>query len=687
MNRSVKNYIFLILIAIILEVFLFNFRFWESLSYVPIELEVTQTGEGLELQGDGSYIFSGKDDSYLEITDIKQEIKNIYIDLSCDIDEGYRQFTTLYVTDTGNQLYYKLPQREIVPHVERSKYIKLNIVGESEKLRIQLDKDNQVKIYNGKDMPYKLSFDSIVINKPVPFFFSAIRFFILIMGVFLLYCLRYNTDCFSIKTDLNSNKQRMILLFFIMFNIIFALFIYKNNLLYYTWDRQVYTNLAQSLLQGRFDLPMLDVSDKLSLMTNPYDTGLRNQYIGGANYAWDYAYFRGKYYVYFGIVPCLILFLPLKAIFNYDLPVNLAALCFTIIYIIAGFRFIYTIIKRYFKDLPFFLYILMAEMFVFSSALLPAFIRNDLYVIPNITALTFTMLGLDLWLNSIGADGNIKSTLRVFLGSWCMALVAGCRPQFILGSFFAILIFGKIFSVKQRLINPQKNMALNIIAFIIPYIAAASFLMYYNYARFGSVTDFGAMYNLTTNDMTIRGFKLGRLPYGIYAYLFQLPEITSSFPYFDECRNVTKYMGVTIIENMHGGIFMFNPILFLNFLVYTKGIKSSLKEKQLFIPVVFAQIFAFIIIAADINMAGIVNRYIIDFTWLLMLCAFAVFLCVFENAKGKRAVNVKFAFSICFIISMACNLLLVFSKYHYFTMDFTNPDVFYSILYGIQFWM
>lgn len=36
--------------------------------------------------------------------------------------------------------------------------------------------------------------------------------------------------------------------------------------------------------------------------------------------------------------------------------------------------------------------------------------------------------------------------------------------------------------------------------------------MWYNAARFGSPFDFGANYNLTSNDMTRRGFAVGASP-------------------------------------------------------------------------------------------------------------------------------------------------------------------------------
>lgn len=686
MRKTSKKIAFIILVAVLLEVFLFNFRFWATMGYEPIEIEITNVGPGLKQQEDGSYIFNGEKDSYIEFLNIDEEIKNIYIDISCDMqDEGYRQFVTFYMTDEGNELYYKLPQKVIVPAVEKSKYIKLDTSGISDKLLISLDADKDTEDNRG-GIDYRLNFKDMSVNKPVPFFFEPIRLLIVIFVLTVLYCLRFNTNCFDNMLCLSSTKQKAVLAFVILLNIIFAVFIYKNNLLYYTWDRDVYTNLAESLLQGRFDLPMLDVSYDLFSMDNPYDTNLRNQIVGGAGYYWDYAFYNGNYYVYFGIVPCLILFLPLKAVFNYDLPVNLAMLIFTIVYIIAGFRFIYTIVKRFFGQIPFILYLMLGELFVFGGALFPVFIRNDLYGIPNITALTFTIIGIDLWLNSVRND-EIASNVKLILGSLCMALAVGCRPQFALGSFFAVLIFGKVIWKKFNIDGFEKKDYLSIFLFVLPYILIGAFLMYYNYMRFGSVTDFGAMYNLTTNDMTKRGFRLGRLPYGIFAYLFQIPSVTGNFPFFEECKNISEYMGVTIVENMRGGIFIFNPLLFLNFAAYTKNVKGYLKERKLFNFVVAAQIFAFIILIADVNMAGLVNRYMIDFTWLLMLAAFAVFLCIMKNLKGENIKRCRFIFSVIFVFSMVCNVLLVFTKYNHYTMDATNPNVFYSIMYAVQFWL
>lgn len=687
MKPTVRIFAKIVFIAILLEVFVFNFKFWTTMNYEPRPVEITDVGIGLEEKAKNTFVSKNNENSYIEIRFIDEELKNIYLDFESSYKEkgGYRQLFKFFMTDEGNKEYYQLPMREVIPNVERSKYITFNTAGMSDKLLIRFEKDDNVSIDRG-NINYTIKFNSIVINKPVPFFFNGIRLVTVLFICLFLYSIRYNTSLFNIKTNYKSNKQKIVLVTLILVNIIFLLFIYKNNLKYYHWDRNVYTNLAESILNGRFDLPMLDLSDELLKMNNPYDTRLRNSIVGTGNYSWDYAFYNGKYYVYFGVVPCLILFLPLKAFFNYNLPVNTAACIFTAIYIIIAFRFINTVIKKLFGNIPFLMQLMLSEMFVFCSALFPVLIKMDLYCIPNITALSFSLLGLDMWLNSVNKDGNIISNIKIFIGSLCLALAVGCRPQFAMASFLSVFIFKDVVIKKIKFDYIKGRDILSLIAFVLPYVVIGSMLMYYNYARFGSVTDFGAMYNLTTNDMTKRGFRLGRVPYGIFAYLFQIPELTTSFPYLNQCNNFTGYMGVTIIENMRGGIFIFNPLLWLNLFAFTKTVKEYLKEKKIFGAVVAMNIFALIILIADANMAGLVNRYMIDFTWLFTISAIMIYLTIYEKLKPEFIKPYRFILSVVFVFAITVNILLVFTTYFHYTLDVTNPDLFYSIKSAIEFW-
>ena len=51
------------------------------------------------------------------------------------------------------------------------------------------------------------------------------------------------------------------------------------------------------------------------------------------------------------------------------------------------------------------------------------------------------------------------------------------------------------------------------ICLLAPYFVVAAGLMWYNWARFGSPTDFGANYNLTVHDMPKRGLDAGRIAF------------------------------------------------------------------------------------------------------------------------------------------------------------------------------
>lgn len=688
-NKAVKPFLVMFIITLLLEIFVFNFRFWQSIGYDFTPISETAIGEGLVENEDGSFTFNGSANSYIEFGYVNMEMDNLYLSISRTDGAPYRQYVRIDIADEGSEVYYSLPEREVVSSVERSKYIKFNANGVVKKMRINLEPetvyDLGMKAVGTNDQEYNIKIDSVQINKSVPFFFVPLRVLGILLVLMLIYSLRYNTYAYNYRLDPASKGQRAAFAALIAINILFAVFIYFSNKFYFYLDRDVYSNLAQALLQGHFDLPMLEPSQGLLDMSNPYDSNLRGSL--GVEYYWDYAFFEGKYYVYFGIVPCLLLFLPVRALLGVDLPVNLAMLIFTIIYIIVGFRFIYAMAKRYFKRIPFVTFLMMAELFVFCSGLTAALFRNDLYAIPGITALTFTMLGIDLWLSGIDRQGNVLSRTKILLGSLCMALVAGCRPQLLVGSFFAIFIFMRTAFARRAMFAKNKDSLINTAVFVLPYVVVAAFLMYYNYARFGSVFDFGANYNLTTNDMTKRGFRLDRIPYGIFMFLFQFPKITSRFPFLNPCDNFTQYMGVTIYECVYGGLFVIMPVLLWNFAAYFGKTKRFLRRRKLFAAILICHIFAFIILVADINMAGIVFRYGIDFTWLLILPAFAVYLCLDERYKGDMLKRHRFKFAAAFMISMLCNILIVFMSYRNYSMDYSNPTVYYSIMYALQFWM
>jgi hypothetical protein len=416
-----------------------------------------------------------------------------------------------------------------------------------------------------------------------------------------------------------------------------------------------YQQLAESFLNGHLYLET-EVPDFLLEMENPYDYALRTaqkQY-----YYWDAALYGEHYYVYFGVVPVLLLYLPYHVITGNALPNDIAVFIFAIIFIIGCFALVRSVIKRYFpdKNISYPIYILLSLLLTNTSGLLYIASYADMYSVPIIAAMAFSVCGLSLWLSAL-SDKRLRA-LKLALGSLCMALVAGCRPNMLLFSFlFFPFFFGEITRAFREKRAFTRTSIVNAVAFATPYIVVAAGLMWYNYARFGSPFDFGANYNLTTNDMTSRGFVWERMGVAAFMYLFQLPKLISTFPFIRNCDFDSTYMGVTIRETMYGGIFSYSPLLWILFLI--PKIKETLKKYKLLIPSVMLAAFGIITSLLDAQFAGILQRYFSDFSLMRYLGAILAFLAVYANAENEeKRKNLLTVMLVCIAVSFGYQLLL-----------------------------
>jgi len=291
-----------------------------------------------------------------------------------------------------------------------------------------------------------------------------------------------------------------------------------------------------------------------------------------------------------------------------------------------------------------------------------------------IMAVMFSIYGLFWWLKAKENDLDAK---YLFLGSLCMASVAACRPQLLLTSFFAIPIFWE--DVKRRELLSPKSLK-KTIAFVAPYIVIALLLMWYNCIRFGSPLDFGANYNLTTNDMTRRGFVLGRIPLGIYYYLLVPFQFVLKFPFASRFGVSTNYLGTTIYESMTGGFIFVNLLTIFGLLIFK--FRKEIENKTLYKLGLMSIIFSLIIIIADTEMAGILPRYICDFGFLMYFATSVVLFHLFSKLDGnKKKILTKILF-ICLVFGLIFNFLLVLND-----DTFMKSSLFFYFRKLFEFWV
>lgn len=409
----------------------------------------------------------------------------------------------------------------------------------------------------------------------------------------------------------------------------------------------------------------------------------------GQNWRLDWAYFNGNYYVYFGIVPVLLNFLPYYALTGEHLPVTASVSFFGIFYITGCFAYLWLIFKRYFSKVPFVVYIYCSCMLLFCSGMFYAFRGPAFYGLPILSAAAFAVWGLWFWQSAIDNIDHWFYT-KVILGSFCIAIIAGCRPQFLVASMLLLFIFKDFIFNKTYLLSKKGYKFLA--AVMCPVIVVALFVMYYNYVRFGSIFDFGANYNLTSNDMTHRGWHWDRCMLGFFVYLFDPTKISAVFPYildsiFPSSNAIayTNYMGVTIVEGNFGGIVYNHPILILPFLF---GILKKYCEKYIRRLSIFFVCSAMVIVAVDTQMAGLVGRYLMDFGWLLCLSAILVIASVEENSNEIMLNGIIRTGTIISVFGgIIYEFLLAFNMKTNSVLQVFAPGFYYKIQSIIEFWL
>ena len=82
-----------------------------------------------------------------------------------------------------------------------------------------------------------------------------------------------------------------------------------------------YFELAQALSKGEVSLD-IEPSKELLELSNPYDHDVRDA--RHIDIYWDRALYKGRYYVYFGVLPCLLFHLPFYLLTGGEFPTWLA---------------------------------------------------------------------------------------------------------------------------------------------------------------------------------------------------------------------------------------------------------------------------------------------------------------------------------------------------------------------------
>lgn len=676
-DESPKKYIgifsLILAVSLLAELFLFNYKWVVSSMNNPEYPEYTIANA--VKQSDGKYKSNG-DEMRLVIKDIDKPLSFLEFNIAVEDEESVP--VTICAKDEANNNWLEAPSLNITNDVQRSHYPRLHFSGDVSELSVKF------KVAEDKTFDIK----SLALNPNVPLMFSLGRALFVWIILSLIFLFRPGSFLYKYKTDAKIRWQSAVLLVLI---VAIAAGFWPLSKLDPWCDRKTeetvqYQMLAEALTRGEVHIAE-ETDPKMLNLENPYDSTAR-----GSLGRWDTAYYEGKYYVYFGIAPALLYYLPYYIATGEPMTTSTAVYISCVLAAAATLFALYQLARRWFKNTPFGVYLIVSLICIIGGGIIFTVKRPDFYPLPIITAAMFAMFGLGLWLSAVRVYNNGEKTLspaKLFFGSLLMAAVAASRPQILFTSLFAIPIFwNEVF--KDRLLF-SKNGLKNTVAVCLPYLIIGALVMWYNYARFGSPFDFGANYNLTSNDMTKRGFVFGRIGLGLFTYLLQIPQIKATFPFLNIISVESAYQGLTQSEKFFGGVMATEPLLWAGVI----GIfsKKLFKDKRLYAFTCLSFAISIALVILDTQMAGLLRRYFGDFLWIMYLGAaascFAIYKYLNKNtfmitARTRRFINILI---VCFVIAAAFHGLEIFVDSGGWGIIKSNITLYQKMQYLIAFWM
>lgn len=217
--------------------------------------------------------------------------------------------------------------------------------------------------------------------------------------------------------------------------------------------------------------------------------------------------------------------------------------------------------------------------------------------------------------------------------------------------------------------------------------------MYYNYIRFGNITDFGSNYQLTVNDMKDLGIRLSAGIIGAIQYLFTAPQLSWSFPFINKANINLVYYSYLYKDSiiMVAGIIFLSPMVLFSLALplLKKYMKLESKEdNEIYKHSVIITVIAIILTIIVSAMGGLSQRYACDFIYLFSIAGIIIFLLLYKNVKSDKLKS--FITTVIFCLMLYTIFINLFSSVFISAgsapLIKKNPIKYYYYKYMISFW-
>ena len=379
-------------------------------------------------------------------------------------------------------------------------------------------------------------------------------------------------------------------------------------------DQQHFNQLVAGFRSGQLSLRQVP-DPAMAKLADPFDPDQNHAYR-----LQDASYYGGKYYIYYGAAPALILFWPYVAITGSYLAQKYAVVVFCSAGFLIGAALVWQVRRRCFPGVG--SGTLYAMVLAMGAVDCTFFLvrRPEMYEVSTTCAFAMVMAALAAVWWSLGEVR--RPVLSMTLASLFFALAVASRPTFLFGAPCLPVPPAARPGSPQR-VQRDGHFRLKLVAAVLaPLVSIGTGLAVYNFLRFGNPLEFGIKYLLMGKKVTkFFVFNWHYIWFNVRLYFLTPARLMEYFPFVREAVAPPVDDGYAFTEDPFG-VLINIPFLLLALaapLAWRHAAAGAARRLRLFACAVGWVFVASVAVLLPYIVASI--RYEVDFTPYLTILA------------------------------------------------------------------
>jgi len=283
-----------------------------------------------------------------------------------------------------------------------------------------------------------------------------------------------------------------------------------------------YNLLVQGFRAGQLSLKK-EVPPGLGQLADPYDPAANALYRFAPYQTTDLSYYKGRFYLYFGVTPALILFWPFVALTGHYLSPRQAVVIFCAVGFLASLGLLRALWRRYFPKVRVGVVAACALALGLATGVPMLLQRGAPHEVAISCGYMLTMLALGaIWCALHEPERRCR---WLAAASAAYGLAVGARPSLLFGAVILLVPVAQAWRERRRI-------SALLVAATAPLMLIGCGLMLCNYLRFDNPLEFGLRYQLNWNrqDM-VQCFSLRYLWFNFRVYFLEPARWGGRFPF------------------------------------------------------------------------------------------------------------------------------------------------------------